>query len=330
MSGEKRYNEKDIGTCRFYEKKYPDLDDLVMVKVKSIEQAAVDVQLLEYNNIDGMIPMTEVSRRRIRSIGKHLRIGKTEVVQVLRVDPIQGYVDLSKKRVTPDDIRKCEERYNKNKSIHSIMMHVVRQCGSIDTLEELYEKVTWPLSKTYGSAYEVFKAAYVSPEKVFEPLNLEPELQELLVRDISQRLKVQPYRIRADVEVTCFAYEGVDAVKAVLLEGQKMGTEDSPLKITLVAPPSYVLRISSPDKDEGCELMNNAIEKMTELILAKGGALKVCKPPRVVSDEEKKAEEEGGEGEEDEEDEESEEEEESEEDEGEIMAPSEVQKKKKK
>eukprot|EP01061_Rhynchopus_euleeides_P012707 TRINITY_DN2240_c0_g3_i1.p1 TRINITY_DN2240_c0_g3~~TRINITY_DN2240_c0_g3_i1.p1 ORF type:complete len:357 (+),score=176.24 TRINITY_DN2240_c0_g3_i1:152-1222(+) len=308
---DKKASTKDIGTCRFYESKYPDLDDLVMVKVHNIETAAVYVHLLEYNRVDGMIPMTEVSRRRIRSIGKHLRVGKTEVVQVFRVDKEKGYIDLSKKRVTADDIRKCDDTYTKNKQIHSIMMHIAKQCTSIDTLEELYQKVTWPLARKYGNAYEAFKQAYANPDKVFEDLDINDEIKGLLVKDISERLKVPRYRIRADIEVTCYAYEGVDAVKEVLMAGQEMGTEDSPLKITLVAAPSYVLRISSLDREQGFALIESAIQKMEEMIKAKHGGLKVSKPPRVVSEKEKENEEDGSDDdddldEEDEEDEESE------------------------
>jgi hypothetical protein len=39
------------------------------------------LQLLEYNNIEGMILLSELSRRRIRSINKLLRVGKNEVVR---------------------------------------------------------------------------------------------------------------------------------------------------------------------------------------------------------------------------------------------------------
>ena len=171
----KKQNNKEIGTCRFFENKYPDLDDLVMVKVSTIEPAAVYVHLLEYDGVDGMIPMTEVSRRRIRSIGRHLRVGKTEVVQVFRVNKDKGYIDLSKKKVTPDDIRKCEDNYTKNKQIHSIMMHISKQCTSIDSIEGLYQKVTWPLAKKYGSAFEAFKQAYANPEKVLGGLDIDEE-----------------------------------------------------------------------------------------------------------------------------------------------------------
>jgi translation initiation factor 2 subunit 1 len=50
------------------------------------------VKLLEYDNIDGMILLSELSRRRIRSIQKLIRIGRNEVVVVLRVDKEKGWL----------------------------------------------------------------------------------------------------------------------------------------------------------------------------------------------------------------------------------------------
>jgi len=73
-------------TCRFYKNRLPETDDLVMVNVVNIEEMGVYVNLLEYNNIEGMILLTELSRRRIRSINKLIRVGRNEVVVVVRVD----------------------------------------------------------------------------------------------------------------------------------------------------------------------------------------------------------------------------------------------------
>ena len=53
-------------TCRYYENKYPEIDDVVMVNVRSIADMGAYVHLLEYNNIEGMILLSELSRRRIR------------------------------------------------------------------------------------------------------------------------------------------------------------------------------------------------------------------------------------------------------------------------
>lgn len=51
------------------------------------------VKLLEYNNIEGMILLSELSRRRIRSIQKHVKVGRNEVVVVLRVDTDKGKLE---------------------------------------------------------------------------------------------------------------------------------------------------------------------------------------------------------------------------------------------
>ena len=99
------------------------------------------VSLLEYNGIEGMILLSELSRRRIRSINKLIRVGRTEVVVVLRVDKDKGYIDLSKRRVSPEDIAKCEEKYNKSKAVHSIIRHVSETCKIKQ--EDLYKQFGW-------------------------------------------------------------------------------------------------------------------------------------------------------------------------------------------
>ncbi|KAJ8516390.1 hypothetical protein ONZ45_g6268 [Pleurotus djamor] len=117
---------------RYYEQRYPEVDELVMVQVRQIAEMGAYVKLLEYDNIEGMILLSELSRRRIRSIQKLIRVGRNEVVVVLRVDKEKGYIDLSKRRVSAEDITKCEERYMKSKTVASIMRHVASKIPSAD------------------------------------------------------------------------------------------------------------------------------------------------------------------------------------------------------
>ncbi|THV03184.1 hypothetical protein K435DRAFT_715915 [Dendrothele bispora CBS 962.96] len=117
---------------RYYEQKYPEVDELVMVQVRQIAEMGAYVKLLEYDNTEGMILLSELSRRRIRSVQKLIRVGRNEVVVVLRVDKEKGYIDLSKRRVSPEDITKCEERYMKSKTVASILRHVASKVPSLD------------------------------------------------------------------------------------------------------------------------------------------------------------------------------------------------------
>ena len=60
--------------------------------------------------------------------------------------------------------------------------------------------------------------------------------------------------------MTCFHYEGIDAIRRSLLKGMALGTEDLPIKIKLVAPPLYVMLCSALDKSKGIALLNEAID----------------------------------------------------------------------
>ncbi len=77
-------------TCRMYEPRYPQPEEVVVVQVKSIAEHGAYCSLLEYNNIEGMILMTELSRRRIRSVNRLIRVGRQEIVVVLRVNKQKG------------------------------------------------------------------------------------------------------------------------------------------------------------------------------------------------------------------------------------------------
>merc|ERR1711907_869164 len=134
--------------CRMYQQRFPEVEDVVIVQVRSIADMGAYVSLLEYNNIEGMILLSELSRRRIRSINKLIRVGKQEVCMVLRVDKEKGYIDLSKRRVSPEDVQKCDERFQRSKAVHSILRHV-SEVAHVD-MESLYRQTAWPLYAKFG------------------------------------------------------------------------------------------------------------------------------------------------------------------------------------
>ncbi|KAI0890439.1 translation initiation factor 2, alpha subunit [Annulohypoxylon maeteangense] len=271
-----------LTNCRFYEEKYPEIDSFVMVNVKQIADMGAYVKLLEYDNIDGMILLSELSRRRIRSIQKLIRVGRNEVVVVLRVDKEKGYIDLSKRRVSPEDIVKCEERYNKSKMVHSIMRHVAEK--TLVPIETLYESIGWPLNKKYGHSIDAFKLSITNPD-VWSDITFPSEaVAEELKSYIGKRLTPQPTKVRADIEVTCFEYDGIDAVKAALRTAEAQNTAEIQVKVRLVSPPLYVLTSTCLDKSIGIQRLEEAIVDIRSSITSAGGQLVVKMEPKAVTD----------------------------------------------
>merc|ERR1711976_97053 len=202
-------------------------------------------------NIEGMILLSELSRRRIRSIHKLIRVGRSEVVMVLRVDKENGYIDLSKRRVSPEDVAACEDRFKKANAVHGVLRHLADRKGLY--LKELYEKIGWPLYRKYGHAYDAFKLALTEGETgvpdPFEELEGIPEeiISELKMY-IRRRLAPKPIKIRADIEVSCFTYAGIDAIREALFAGIACGGENTEIKVKLIAPPIYTISTMSLEK----------------------------------------------------------------------------------
>lgn len=272
--------------CRMYEAQFPEPDDVVVVLVKEIQDMGAYVHLLEYNNCEGMIMLSELSRRRIRSVNKLLKVGHQEYAAVVRVDSDKGYIDLSKRRVAKEDFEKTADKWSKSRTVHSIMRHVA-ETVSVDMLD-LYQRWGWALYKKYPHAYDGLRLAVNDPDTVLEGLDItEPERDELL-RNVARRLTPQAIKLRADIEVTCFQFEGIDAVKYALSAGEAASTEECPVKIKLVAPPLYVVSTAALQKSTGIDALNAALEKVKEAITAKNGKF-VCKvEPRTVSDRDEK------------------------------------------
>jgi len=73
---------------------------------------------------------------------------------VIRVDEKNGFIDLSKKRVPAQDVKKTQEKFLEAKKIQTIM-RTVKNSTSI-TVPELYEKVVWPLQDSGSSVHDIF------------------------------------------------------------------------------------------------------------------------------------------------------------------------------
>lgn len=255
---------------RFYENEFPEPNDLVVVKVARIENnMGAYVTLLEYGRMEGLILPSELSKRRFRSISKLIRVGRQEVVMVVRVDTEKGYVDLSKKRVAPEDIAATEERYSKSKKVYLTARQVAGQL-EMDVMD-LHKIAIWPLYAKYGHAYEGLKEAVEDPAKAFEGIDCPANVIEALVNDMKNRLQPECVRIRARIHVSCSGEQGVVAVREALMAGQRTFTPNPndpklELKVQLIASPLYVVIAQGFDKQAGIKRVEAAFAAIKEHI----------------------------------------------------------------
>lgn len=172
--------------------------------------------------------------------------------------------------------------------MHSILRHVAEKTEI--PLEQLYQSIGWPLNKKFGHALDAFRLSITNPDVWADVQAPSPAAMEELVSYIKSRLTPQPTKVRADVEVTCFGYEGIDAIKTALHAAESqtrtpppgVAEEHTEIKVKLVAPPLYVLSCHTIDKNHGIALLEDAIQSLTSNIRAAGGDCVVKMAPKAV------------------------------------------------
>ena len=105
-----------------------------------------------------------------------------------------------------------------------------------------------------------------------------------LFQYIGKKLTPHPTKVRSDIEVTCFGYDGIDAVKEALYTAEANNTTDNQIKVKLVAPPLYVLTSQCLDKNKGLKLLEEAIERISKKIKGSNGNCIVKMAPKAVTE----------------------------------------------
>lgn len=130
------------------------------------------------------------------------------------------------------------------------------------------------------SSRKVFGAVFLTyirneSESVFADLAIEEDLKKELKTTIELKLAPQAVKIRADFEITCFEYEGIDAIKEALVLGESMSNDEFEVSIKLVAPPMYVITTSAMEKEKGIDFINEVCTTISASIKQKNGNLSV-------------------------------------------------------
>ena len=66
--GEVDYKNSDLVKCRFYRNKVPLKDEIVAVVTTDIKELGAYVRLLEYDNIEGFIMLSQVTAKRVKTV----------------------------------------------------------------------------------------------------------------------------------------------------------------------------------------------------------------------------------------------------------------------
>ena len=208
--------------------------------------------------------------KEINHLKKGLSVGKVIVLQVINVDNVKGFIDLSNKNIKPEEVDKCNLRYAKSKQVESIVKLLALR--TYKSMETIYKKVIWPLYKTHNHALDALEEVIEKGNlSILNRLNVNDEIKNELMNILKKRWKYIPIKIRADFKLTCFNFDGIEAIKEALLKGEKKSTENIQIKLSIIKAPLYRCILTTMNVEKGFEIMNQVLEVIKTSIEARNG-----------------------------------------------------------
>jgi translation initiation factor 2 subunit 1 len=271
---------------RMYENELPKEGDLVMVKIISVGDNGAKCQLLEYGGREAMLPCTEYSRKRIRSVKKIVRPGKRDVLTVINVDNDKKYIDLSKKHVTKAEIADVESRFQKSSFVHSCMQQLSRHHQTLG-LPDMYQRIAWPMYHEFGHAFNGLEQAARNIE-ILQKYTLDQTTMNQLRQELEHRFQEKPKDVRCVVTVSCIGVDGVDAIKDALQKAEyecnaskgkakaEAGGDDeseTPLEITILRCPEYTISTTGLNIERQTKKIQQAIDLIKQSIESCDGGI---------------------------------------------------------
>jgi len=299
---------------KMYHDQYPSVDQNVIVMVGETTDYGINVSLLEYGNIQGMISYHEAARKSVKFREKVLAQNKIIVAQVKRID-FKGcvvHIDLSRKRVRESDEKDALSNYYDSKGIHALVYQMAVKENEQDPSNELTGQftdlcasITWPLAKIYKYSFlGLFLGAFVDSEDTLAKIKIsfdDTGNQEQCIPIVekhwkefvalaTQKFKPKPVKVRATFALTCTTMEGILAIKHALKAGllqfngiDKPESTINTLQIHYHVSPVYIANVETTNATESIRKLNLALAKISSEIQARGGKYKLESGPSIIS-----------------------------------------------
>tara|TARA_B100001248_G_scaffold238945_1_gene203878 strand:+ start:888 stop:1721 length:834 start_codon:yes stop_codon:yes gene_type:complete len=216
---------------KYFNRQYPLVDEIVMIRIDSIGEACVNVTLMEYD-IEGIIIFKELWNKRLRK--RNLRqaapIGKTMPAQVMMAEEATGnnVITLTKKRITPDEIKDFSAIFSKNKQVISFIENITHT--NEVKFDTLLEKIVHPLNEKYIECDEpeyesildlLEKANQEEDYEFLNDLEVSEEIKQSLIDLVQKKFKPTIEKISAKIALLSSSHLGVNVIKNVLMKSEK-------------------------------------------------------------------------------------------------------------
>jgi len=224
------FKSKIINT-QYYKNDLPDVDDLVRIKILSIQEVGIEAILIEYN-LKCFLSFQDASNsRKLYRIKKQYKINKSYTAKVTSVDEIKKYVDVSTRNVFNEEKALFEENISiYEKLFYSIIKSYIYQTGKSD-IDNILSKTLYKLNITNMDKY--LKKFHSDPKYFIHKFEEISDILDnsLLIQEITSYLPKPEFNIESTIRLNSTSINAShDIITAIKLINRKLNTNYKFLK----------------------------------------------------------------------------------------------------
>lgn len=244
----------NIFNVPWHKNEYPEPDDIIIGYINKIEDTGLSVFILDYQKKEALMPLQELSRKKISSIRTLFKEGDIKPLLVLRVDNKKGFIDLSNKYINMarDEIDRLE-KYTVVIRIFYQWLHLTKK---LEQWNDVMSSSVWLYSKTdiYNHLIDI-KTQTKEIKDIFPNLALNDNINSLL-KLINDNIN---YTLELELHLKLIVWESnaINIIKEIL----KLIENDFGLPLHISVPPNYTFLYKSSDKNK-MFLLKDTLEEL--------------------------------------------------------------------
>jgi translation initiation factor 2 subunit 1 len=232
---------------------YPQLGELVVCKIINLNPNSAFAKLDEYD-LEGIIHISEITSGWVRDIREHLKKDQIIIAKVVRVDKSSGRLSLSIRRVDSNQEKEKMKEYKFSQKAEKMLELVAGDMGK--TLKEAYEEVGFKIQETFGSLHDGFKETLKNPQKLIDR-GIPEEWVNNIKKIAEKSMEQKEFVFRSRFNVRTHEKGGIDKIKTLLLEAEKMG-----LEVRYISSPEYLIRYKTKNAKKGEKDFEEKLNKL--------------------------------------------------------------------
>lgn len=249
--------------------KFPKQGEFIVGKVVDIQNQYVYVDLVDYDGLDseecarGMIHISEISSRWIKSIRSFVRINQRVVLRVVRVEEEKGHIDLSLRRVNSAQAKVRIKEWKYGVKYENLLQFLVEERPEMN-LDQVYDLIGFPILEFFTSYQEAIEELKENGEEILKHVNNVPDdVKTIFLKIVNENVNISTVSIIGKIKLIIATENGMDIIRNMLIKARdtiEKPKETRKITISYIGAPYYRMEIIAKDYLDAENIKEDALE----------------------------------------------------------------------